>query len=341
MYLSGIVPSNPLTFHAERAMMVSDRGEHAMPVAPSYITLYESGELERISSALENLATPCTICPHSCGTKRDVSAEGRCRSGLLPVVSSAGPHFGEEAPLVGRGGSGTVFFTNCNLSCIFCQNYDISHLGHGREVSCRELALTMMSLQERGCHNINFVTPTHMVPAIVRALMMAVPMGLHVPLVYNSGGYDSVSTLKLVRGVFDIYMPDFKYWDEAVSLDLSGVEDYPNVARRAVQEMHDQVGDLVLDERGIARRGLLVRHLVLPQGLAGTKHIVDFLRALSPETYLNLMDQYRPAYRARECPPLRRRTTLQEFDDEVAYARDRGMGRLDGVDSTLKIGGED
>jgi putative pyruvate formate lyase activating enzyme len=314
--------------------MVPGRGAQAMSVTTSYVALYEGGELEHMCSALEKQASPCTLCPHSCRVRRDVSAAGRCRSGLLPVVSSAGPHFGEEAPLVGRGGSGTIFFTNCNLSCIFCQNYDISHLGQGREVTYRELALTMISLQERGCHNINCVTPTHMVYAIVKALMLAVPMGLRVPLVYNSGGYDSVHTLKIIRGVFDIYMPDFKYWDEAVSRELSGVEDYPKVARCALQEMHDQVGDLVLDESGVARRGLLVRHLVLPQGLAGTKHIVGFLRSLSVDTYLNLMDQYRPAYRARECAALRRRTTLQEFDEEVAHAKDKGMRRLDGIYQT-------
>jgi putative pyruvate formate lyase activating enzyme len=250
---------------------------------------------------------------------------------MLPMVSSAGPHFGEEAPLVGRRGSGTIFFTNCNLGCIFCQNFDISHLGQGREVSYRDLALTMVSLQEQGCHNINFVTPTHMVYGIVRALTLAVPMGLKVPLVYNSGGYDSTETLELLHGVFDIYMPDFKYWDEEVSQDLSGVRDYPQVARHAVREMHEQVGDLVLDEHGVAIRGLLVRHLVLPQGLSGTGGVVDFLRELSSDTYLNLMDQYRPAYRAAQCPALKRRTTLQEFDEAVHYAKERGMRRLDGV----------
>jgi putative pyruvate formate lyase activating enzyme len=247
------------------------------------------------------------------------------------MISSAGPHFGEEAPLVGRGGSGTIFFTNCNLGCIFCQNYDISHLGQGREVSYRELALTMLSLQERGCHNINFVTPTHMVHGIVKALVLAVPMGLQVPLVYNSGGYDSVETLKLLQGVFDIYMPDFKYWDEEISYNLSGVRNYPQVARDALREMFGQVGDLEIDKQGVARRGLLVRHLVLPQSLSGAKDIVDFLWGLSADTYLNLMDQYRPAYRAAECPALRRRTTLQEYDETVAYAKDKGIRRLDGV----------
>jgi putative pyruvate formate lyase activating enzyme len=296
---------------------------------PSYIALFERGELDRRCAAVEKLVSPCTLCPHSCGAKRDTAAEGICRSQLLPMVSSASPHFGEEAPLVGRAGSGTIFFTNCNLGCIFCQNYDISHLGQGRTMSYRELALTMMSLQERGCHNINFVTPTHMVYAILKALVIAVDLGLHIPLVYNSGGYDSLHTLKLLDGIFDIYMPDFKYWDEAVAHELSGVRDYPTVARHALQEMYEQVGDLVLDEHGVACRGLLVRHLVLPQDLAGTRDIVDFVYSLSADTYVNIMDQYRPAYRADECPALKRRVSIQEFNEAVSYAKMKGMRRLD------------
>jgi putative pyruvate formate lyase activating enzyme len=294
-----------------------------MTSEPSYIALYERGVLEQRLAALDKLVSPCTLCPHRCGIPRVSSSDGSCRSGLLPIVSSLGPHFGEERPLVGRKGSGTIFFTNCNLSCIFCQNYDISHLGQGKEVSYRELALMMMSLQEKGCHNINFVTPTHMVYAIVRALIIAVPMGLHVPLVYNSGGYDSVETLKLLDGIFDVYMPDFKYWDEETAHKLSGVREYPQVARNALREMHDQVGDLRLDERGVAYRGLLVRHLVLPQDLAGTRGVINFLCGLSADTYLNLMNQYRPAYRATECPALRRRVTLQEFDQGQCVWRSR------------------
>jgi putative pyruvate formate lyase activating enzyme len=298
---------------------------------PSYLSLHSRGVLEQRLRSLEEMTAPCVLCPHRCGVDRRGSKDGRCKSGLLPIVSSLGPHFGEERPLVGGGGSGTLFFTNCNLSCIFCQNYDISHLGQGREVSCRELASMMVSLQERGCHNINFVTPTHMVYAIVKALIDAVPMGLRLPLVYNSGGYDSVETLRLLDGIFDIYMPDFKYWDDETALQLSGAGDYPEVARNALLEMHSQVGDLSLDERGIAERGLLVRHLVLPQNLAGTDRVIDFLHGLSPDTYLNLMDQYHPSYRARECPALRRRVTLQEFDEAVTYAKRAGMRRLDGV----------
>jgi putative pyruvate formate lyase activating enzyme len=302
----------------------------AMKNEPSYLSLYERSVLEQRLESLEHLASPCTLCPHRCGVDRRVSREGRCRSGLLPIVSSAGPHFGEERPLVGRRGSGTIFFTNCNLDCIFCQNFDISHLGQGSEVSYRDLADMMVSLQDSGCHNINFVTPTHMVYAIVRALIYAVPMGLRVPLVYNSGGYDSVDTLRLLQGIFDIYMPDFKYWDGEIARELSGAADYPEVARKGLREMHDQVGDLCTNEQGVACRGLLVRHLVLPQDLGGTERVIDFLHGLSRRTYLNLMDQYRPAYRANECQALRRRVTLQEFDRAVDYARRVGMERLDG-----------
>ena len=297
----------------------------------SYIKLQERGVLEERLDMLRGMVAPCTLCPHRCGIDRRESAEGRCRSGLLPIVSSMGPHFGEERPLVGRNGSGTIFFTNCNLSCIFCQNYDISHLGQGKEISYHDLARMMISLQEQGCHNVNFVTPTHMVYAILKALTIAVPMGLRVPLVYNSGGYDSVETLRLLNGIFDIYMPDFKYWDSGTARRLSGARDYPEVARNALREMHDQVGDLRLDERGIAYRGLLVRHLVLPQDLAGTREVIGFLHGLSPDTYLNLMDQYRPAYRARECPALRRRVTLDEYGEAMDFAKEAGMRRLDGM----------
>jgi putative pyruvate formate lyase activating enzyme len=297
---------------------------------PSYIGLYENGVLEGRLEAIEELIIRCRLCPHECGVDRRVSKSGNCKSGLLPIVSSSSPHFGEEAPLVGKRGSGTIFFTNCTLSCIFCQNYDISHLGCGREISCNDLALMMLSLQQRGCHNINFVTPTHMVYAIVKALILAVPLGLHLPLVYNSGGYDSVETLQLLNGIFDIYMPDFKYADASHGYELSGVKDYPNVARRAIREMHNQVGDLKIAEGGVAHTGLLVRHLVLPQNLAGTQKVIDFLCTISKFTYLNIMDQYHPVYRAAECPALKRRITVQEFDEAVIYAQRAGMSRLDG-----------
>jgi putative pyruvate formate lyase activating enzyme len=230
---------------------------------------------------------------------------------------------------VGRHGSGTIFFTNCNLACIFCQNYDISQLGGGEEISYADLANMMLALQARGCHNINFVSPTHMVCAILEALLIAVPRGLSVPLVYNSGGYDAVETLQLLNGIVDIYMPDFKYMDAGTGEKLSGAKDYPEAAMAALREMHHQTGDLQLDESGIAHRGLLVRHLVLPDNLASTDRVTAFLAGLSRNTYLNIMDQYRPEYRARECFDIRRRPTLEEFDRAVSWARKAGLTRLD------------
>lgn len=295
----------------------------------SYIRLFESGELARRAEALEKIVRSCALCPHRCGVDRTRSKAGRCRSGALPVISSFHAHFGEESPLVGRSGSGTIFFTNCNLACIFCQNYDISHLGRGEEISTGDLARVMLLLQNKGCHNINLVTPTHMTHAIVRALLEAVPQGLRLPLVYNCGGFESLETLHLLEDVIDIYMPDFKYMDADTGLRLSGAGDYPSVAAQAVAEMHRQVGDLLLDESGIAVRGLLVRHLVLPNNLASTDRVVDFIAGLSRDSYLNIMDQYRPEYRARECADLRRRVTLQEFDEAILHARRAGLRRLD------------
>ena len=246
------------------------------------------------------------------------------------MVSSYGPHFGEEAPLVGRYGSGTIFFTFCNLRCVFCQNYTISQLGEGVEIGREELARMMLSLQERGCHNINFVSPSHVVPYILDALELAAGMGLHLPLVYNSGGYDAVETLELLDGIVDIYMPDMKYSDEKTAEELSGIKDYPSVNRAAIKEMHRQVGDLQVDEQGIARRGLLVRHLVLPNRLAGTKGIVRFLAyEVSTGTYLNIMDQYHPCHKAFDVPQLSRPVNQQEFHEALKLAQQQGLDRLD------------
>ncbi|RKX78668.1 MAG: radical SAM protein [Spirochaetes bacterium] len=295
---------------------------------PSYLDLFSSSILKERVSLFEEIIKKCTLCPKSCGINRFESKEGDCRSGYLPIVSSCGPHFGEEPPLVGYRGSGTIFFTNCNLSCIFCQNYDISHLGYGKEISFEELAGMMIHLQQIGCHNINFVTPSHMVYAILKALLIAVPRGLRIPLVYNSGGYDALKTIELLDGIFDIYMPDYKYAEENVGRELSGARRYPIVAKTAIGEMYRQVGDLTLDNRGVAYRGLLVRHLVLPHNLAGTDEVIDFIAGLSKNTYLNLMDQYRPCYRAKEKPELVRRITLKEYDEMVALARRRGLKRV-------------
>lgn len=297
---------------------------------PPYIKLYEDGTLKKRAERVLSMLQKCTLCPHRCGVDRTESTSGRCRSGVMPIVSSFNAHFGEESPLVGRHGSGTIFFTNCNLSCIFCQNYDISHLGRGEEVSYRDLASMMLKLQSSGCHNINFVTPTHMVSAILRALLIAIPEGLHIPLVYNSGGYDSVETLELLDDIIDIYMPDFKYMDPDNAEELSGARDYPEVAMAALREMHIQVGDLEVDNNGIALSGLLIRHLVLPNNLASTDRVISFIAQLSKKSYINIMDQYRPEYRARECPDIRRRITLQEYDDAINQALQAGLSRIDG-----------
>lgn len=297
---------------------------------PAYLGLHRTGELRRRSEAARQVLATCRLCPRECKVRRLEGETGVCGAGSQAVVSSYGPHFGEEAPLVGSGGSGTIFLAHCNLCCVFCQNFEISQRRDGREVCPHELAQMMLELQRQGCHNINFVTPTHEVPQILQALILAVDGGLRLPLVYNSGGYESLETLRLLDGVMDIYMPDFKYGDAGIGKRYSGVENYPEVARAALREMHRQVGDLALDERGIATRGVLVRHLVLPNGLAGTPDVARFLADLSKDMYVNLMNQYHPRYRAHEEPLLSRRITRKEFDEALSSARDAGLHRLDG-----------
>lgn len=296
----------------------------------SYLELYHSGKLAERIEAAKDLLRNCKVCPHQCHVNRLTNKKGKCNTGRLAVVSSYGPHFGEEAPLVGQQGSGTIFFTNCNLKCIFCQNYTISQLGEGHEVTKEELAKMMLSLQNRGCHNINFVSPTHVVPQILEALEIAIDLGLKLPLVYNSGGYDSIETLKIIDGIIDIYMPDMKYSDEKIAEELSGIKNYPSINKAAVKEMHRQVGDLQIDEDGIATRGLLIRHLVLPHGLAGTKEIMKFIaEELSKDSYVNVMAQYHPCHKAFQIPQLARPLTKQEFLKAIELARKAGLNRLD------------
>ena len=296
---------------------------------PSYIRLYESGELKDRIEALMDKLKDCTICPWECRVDRTAGKVGRCRVGALARVASHHPHFGEEPPLVGRAGSGTIFLAFCNMRCTFCQNYDISHLGTGREVSTEELTNMIVELSDAGCHNINFVTPTHQIAQIVAALPAAIERGLNVPLVYNCGGYESVETLKLLDGIFDIYMPDVKYGDNSMARRYSGVHNYWDVVREALKQMHRQVGDLVVDEEGIARRGLIIRHMVLPENVAGTEAVMEFIATeLSKDSYVNIMDQYYPCYRAE--PPLHRRITKKEFLDAVSIARSKGITRLCG-----------
>jgi putative pyruvate formate lyase activating enzyme len=298
---------------------------------PSYLRLHETGELARRIDALWAILRDCTLCPWHCHVNRLEGEKGVCRVGKLPVVSSCGPHFGEERPLVGQHGSGTIFLTWCNLHCVFCQNYGISHLGEGKEVEVQELGEMMVSLWRQGCHNINFVTPTHQVAQILAALPYAVERGLAVPLVYNCGGYEEVATLRLLEGIFDIYMPDFKYGESDIARRYSGAPRYVETAKAALAEMHRQVGPLLIDERGIAVSGLLVRHLVLPEGLAGTRQVMRFIaRELSPDTYVNIMDQYHPCFRAGDYPPLNRRITAEEYDAALEIAREEGLWRLDG-----------
>jgi putative pyruvate formate lyase activating enzyme len=271
---------------------------------------------------------PCTLCPRQCKARRGEGAFGFCGIADKPLVSSVGPHFGEEDVLVGRGGSGTIFFAGCNLGCIFCQNFDISHHRHGHEMTVEQLAQSMLELQDYGCCNINFVTPTHVTPAIAAALETARDHGLTLPTVYNTGGYDSVEVLKLLEGRMDIYMPDMKYSDPKVAEELSAAPDYPQINREAVREMHRQVGDL-RTEKGIATRGLLVRHLVLPENLAGSFEIIDFLaETISPRTTINVMDQYRPCYKASSHPALSRRPTSQEIQSVHRYALRKGLNVL-------------
>jgi putative pyruvate formate lyase activating enzyme len=297
----------------------------------AYLRLLRTGELQQRAEEARAVLEECRLCGRECRANRLESAEGAvCRTGAKAVVSSFNAHFGEEDPLVGQHGSGTIFFANCNLKCQFCQNYEISQLGEGREVEAKELATMMLQLQERGCHNINFVSPTHVLPQIMAALLMAAENGLKVPLVHNTGGYDSLEALRLLDGVVDIYMPDMKYADEEAGRKYSKVKNYPSANRAAVKEMHRQVGDLVMDDRGVAQRGLLVRHLVLPNDLAGTAQTARFLaEEVSPDTYLNVMAQYRPTYKAHEYPEIDRRPSPQELQDAVDVALDAGLTRLD------------
>ncbi len=299
---------------------------------PSYTSLYESGELEKRIDALTELIEGCRLCPRGCGVDRTRDERGVCQVGALPMVSACSPHFGEESPLVGRFGSGTIFFTFCNIECIFCQNYDISHIGRGEEITTAKLVDMMLSLQRQGCHNINLVSPTHQIPQIVQALPSAIEGGLSIPLVYNTGGYDSVETLKILDGIIDIYMPDFKYGDSDMARRYSSAPDYTEVAKAAIKEMHRQVGDLVIDERGVAVRGLIVRHLVLPEGMAGTREVMRFIsKEISPDTYINIMDQYRPCYMASKFPPLDRRITSEEYEEGLRMAVEEGLKRFDGM----------
>jgi putative pyruvate formate lyase activating enzyme len=299
---------------------------------PSYIQEYRNGALEEKIEKCIKILNECTLCPRKCKVNRLKNEKGICRVGRWAVISSFNPHFGEESPLVGFYGSGTIFFSYCNLGCIFCQNYEISHLGGGHLVSPEILGDIMLKLKDFRCHNINFVTPTHVVPQILEALPFAIERGLNIPLVYNCGGYENIETLKLLEGIFDIYMPDFKYMDKRVAFELSKAEDYPEVVKEAIKEMYRQVGDLKMDNNGIAYRGLLIRHLILPNGLAGTEKVMEFIaKNISPYTYVNIMNQYRPCYKSHLFPKIGRRITEKEFDNAINIAINKGIRRIDGI----------
>jgi putative pyruvate formate lyase activating enzyme len=299
---------------------------------PVYLESYRNGILKERAIVLKDRLKCCTLCPRNCQSDRLSGETGICKTGEYAVVSSYAPHFGEESPLVGRHGSGTIFFTNCNLLCNFCQNFDISHQGFGSKVTDRILADMMLSLQSLGCHNINFVTPSHVVPQILSALLIATEDGLNVPLVFNTSGYDTVDTLQMLDGIIDIYMPDLKFWGPEISKQTCNAPDYPEIARNALKEMHHQVGDLILDNKGIALRGLLVRHLVMPNDLAGTEQIMKFIAEdISRNTYVNIMPQYRPCGKAYENPLLDRPITHHEFSMAISMAKKAGIKRLDKI----------
>jgi len=299
-----------------------------MPFVPAYLGLRERGELEGRIEALNKILKSCTLCPRQCQVDRLNGETGYCQAGNDLRLSSVFPHYGEEPPLVGRHGSGTIFLTHCNLRCVFCQNYEISHLGRGERVAIGQMSRHMVRLQEIGCHNINFVTPTQYTPQIIAALPQAIELGLRVPLVYNCGGYESLEVIRLLDGVVDIYMPDTKFSSSEVAKRFCNAPDYPDVVKSILREMHRQVGDLTMDSRGVAERGLLIRHLVMPHGLAGTEDIMRFIaKELSPHSYVNVMAQYRPVYRAAGFPDLNRSLTMEEFGEALEIARKYGLHR--------------
>jgi putative pyruvate formate lyase activating enzyme len=280
---------------------------------------------QEVIDKLYKRLSPCKICPRECGVDRLRGEKGNCNAGTDLEVSSFHQHFGEEPPLVGRNGSGTIFLTHCNLHCVFCQNYQISQLGMGRCISLEECTNMMLQLQKSGCHNINFVTPTPWVPQIVKALASAREQGLHIPVVYNCGGYESVETLRLLDGIVDIYMPDMKYADDSYAEKYSGVKNYWSVVTRALEEMHDQVGDLVV-ENGVATRGLLIRHLVLPNNIAGSHACFEFIaKHLSSHTAVNVMAQYYPTFRAQQFSEIHRRITPREYQQALRELEHFGL----------------
>lgn len=286
---------------------------------PSYLNLRDEEWQERIEKAMDMLKA-CRVCPHRCGVNRIEGELGYCKTGRYAIVADYFPHRGEEKPIRGKWGSGTVFFSYCNMRCVYCQNYNISQLGEGEEVKPWDLAKIFLTLQKLGCHNINLVSPSHVVPQILEALYLAVKEGLRIPIVYNTSSYDSLESLRLLHGIVDIYLADFKYSSSQVGRKYSKVKGYFEIALEAIKEMYRQVGDLQRDEEGIALKGLLIRHLVLPNGLAGTEEVMKSLRKISPYMAINLMDQYRPCYKAYNYPELSRRINYREYEEALKAA---------------------
>lgn len=299
---------------------------------PSYIKLHKTGELKKRAEILWQMMENCELCPRMCKAKRLKGKKGFCGAvGTDLVVASYHPHFGEERPLVGSGGSGTIFFSNCNLRCVFCQNWDISHLGKGKKVSIEELASMMLELQSIGCHNINVVTPTHYSAHILKALEVAAANGLRLPLVWNTSGWERLEVLKLLDGVVDIYLPDFKYWNKDMAKKYSsGAESYPEITKKAILEMHRQVGVAKPKEDGVMYRGLMIRILVMPSNVSGSEEVIEWIaKNLPKDTYVNIMAQYTPQFKAYDYPEISRRITRDEYKRVVDKAKKLGLTNLD------------
>lgn len=293
---------------------------------PSYLNLYQNGKLDKIIEHSLNMLECCSICPRKCKVNRLKDKRGFCKTGLKPMACSFMAHHGEEPPISGTKGSGTIFFANCNMGCVYCQNYEFSQLGQGREISSEELAGFMLELQKLGCHNINLVTPTHVMPQILRALKIAISKGLNIPLIYNTGGYELPEIIELLDGIIDIYLPDMRYADEEMSIKYSCAPDYPRYNKESVKEMHKQVGIARIDNEGIIKSGVVVRHLVLPNNISGTEEIMKFIaQQLSPDTYISLMSQYLPYYKAPEFKDLSRRLNKEEYEEAGGIMEKYGL----------------
>lgn len=299
-------------------------------MTPSYLKLYEDGTLEKITKEFLSRLESCDICPRKCHVNRMQDNKGYCQTGRLPRVSSIFRHFGEEQALVGHSGSGTIFFSYCNLRCVFCQNFTLSNKGEGYEQNTADLADHMVQLQKEGVHNINFVTPTHVIPQILESLLLACEKGFNIPLVYNTGGYELPETIKRLEGIFDIYLPDIKYSDNKIAEKYSDAPYYVDNAFPSIKEMHRQTGILLKDNKGIALRGLMIRHLVLPNDIAGSKKILEFIHnEISPDTYINIMEQYHPCYKAYDYPELQKRIKPSQLTEVTQYAKNLDLTQLD------------